>query len=121
MDGRINLITARPTSEFGGNYSVEIGNFGAVRTNAVVNMPLSDSLRTRLAVMSNKRDGMVTNTVTGNDFDDRNDLAFRLSVDYDLSDNTQILFMYLDQESDDTRMQEEVSFFQQDQFYGCNP
>ena len=28
-------------------------------------MPFSDSLRTRLAVMSNKRDGMVTNTVTG--------------------------------------------------------
>ena len=32
-----------------------------LRTNAVVNMPFSDSLRTRLAVMSNKRDGMVTN------------------------------------------------------------
>jgi iron complex outermembrane receptor protein len=49
-NGVINLITARPTSEFGGNYSVEIGNFGAVRTNAVVNMPFSDSLRARETV-----------------------------------------------------------------------
>ena len=84
-------------------------------------MPFSDSLRTRLAVMSNKRDGMVTNTVTGNEFDDRNDMAFRLSVDYDLSDRTQIQFTYSQQESDDNRFQEEVSFCAQDAFYGCSP
>ena len=120
-NGVVNLITARPTSEFGGSYNVEVGNFGAIRTQAVVNMPFSDSLRTRLAVMSNKRDGMVTNLVTGNEFDDRNDEAFRLSVDYDLSDRTQIQFTYSDQESDDNRYQEEVSFCQQDPFYGCSP
>ena len=53
-NGVINLITARPTSEFGGNYDVEIGSYGQIKTSAVVNMPLSDSLRTRLAVLSNK-------------------------------------------------------------------
>ena len=102
-NGVVNLITARPTSEFGGSYNVEVGNFGAIRTQAVVNMPFSDSLRARLAVMSNKRDGMVTNLVTGNEFDDRNDEAFRLSVDYDFSDRTQIQLTYSQQESDDNR------------------
>ena len=120
-NGVINFITARPTNEFGGSYNVEVGNFGLVRTQAVVNMPFSDSLRTRLAVMSNKRDGMVTNTVTGNEFDDRSDEAFRLSVDYDLSDRTQVEFTYSQQESDDNRFQEEVSFCAQDAFYGCSP
>ena len=120
-NGVINLITARPTNEFEGQYGLEVGNFGAVRANAVVNMPISDNLRTRLAVMSNKRDGMVTNLVTGNEFDDRNDMAFRLSVDYDLSDRTQIQFTYSDQETDDNRFQEEVSFCSPDEFYGCNP
>ena len=120
-NGVINLITARPTNEFGGNYSIEMGNYGRIKTEAVVNLPFSDNLRTRLAVVSNKRDGMVTNTVTGNDFDDRNDMAFRLSVDYDISDRTQIQFTYSDQESDDNRMQEEVSFCSQNQFYGCAP
>jgi len=120
-NGVINLITARPTSEFEGSYGVEVGNFGAIRSNAVVNMPFSDNLRTRLAVMSNKRGGMVTNLVTGNEFDDRNDMAFRLSVDYDLSDKTKIQFTYSDQESDDNRYQEEVSYCKQDPFYGCSP
>ena len=120
-NGVINLITARPTSEFEGSYDVEIGNYGKITTKAVVNMPFSDSLKTRLAVMSNKRDGMVKNLVTGNDFDDRNDEAFRLSVDWDISDTTNLQFTYGQQESDDNRFQEEISYCQQDQFYGCNP
>ena len=120
-NGVINLITARPTSEFGGDYTVDVGTYGAIKTTAVVNMPFSDNLRTRLAVLSNKRDGMVTNTVTGKEFDDRNDMAFRLSVDYDFSDRTQIQFTYSDQESDDNRFQEEVSFCAQSLFFGCSP
>ena len=120
-NGVINLITARPTSDFEGSYDVEVGTYGKVTTKAVVNMPFSDSVRTRLAVMSNKRDGMVTNLVTGNDFDDRNDEAFRLSVDWDISDNTNLEFTYGQQESDDTRFQEEVSYCLQDPFYGCDP
>src|SRR5210317_1204638 len=113
-NGVINLITARPTSEFEGSYDVEIGNYGKITTKAVVNMPFSDSLKTRLAVMSNKRDGMVKNLVTGNDFDDRNDEAFRLSVDWDISDNTDLEFTYGQQESDDSRFQEEISYCAQD-------
>ena len=120
-NGVINLITARPTSEFEGSYDVEVGTYGKVTTKAVVNMPFSDSVKTRLAVMSNKRDGMVTNLVTGNDFDDRNDEAFRLSVDWDISDTTSLEFTYGQQESDDTRFQEEISYCAQDPFYGCDP
>ena len=120
-NGVINLITARPTSDFEGSYDVEIGTYGKITTNAVVNLPFSDSVKTRLAVMSNKRDGMVTNLVTGNEFDDRNDEAFRLSVDWDISDTTSLEFTYGQQESDDTRFQEEISYCAQDPFYGCNP
>ena len=46
-NGVINLITARPTNEFGGNYSIEMGNYGRIKTEAVVNLPFSDNLRTR--------------------------------------------------------------------------
>ena len=60
-NGVINLVTARPSSELEGEFSIERGNFGKNTTKAVVNMPFSDNLRTRLAVLSNTRDGMVTN------------------------------------------------------------
>ncbi|MDA7829755.1 TonB-dependent receptor [Gammaproteobacteria bacterium] len=120
-NGVINFITARPTNEYGGQFDIDVGTYGAKKTTAVLNLPINDSLRTRFAVLSNTRDGMVTNVITGNDFDDRSDMAFRLSVDYDLSDRTQVLFTYSDQESDDTRFQEEVTFCSQDQFFGCDP
>ena len=120
-NGVINFVTARPTNEYGGEFNVDIANFDSKKTTAVLNLPITDALRTRFAVMSNERGGMVTNRVTGNVFDDRSDLAFRLSVDYDLSDRTQVLFTYSDQESDDNRFQEEVTYCAQDQFFGCDP
>ena len=120
-NGVINFITARPSNEYGGEFNVDIANFDSKKTTAVLNLPISDALRTRFAVMSNERGGMVTNRVTGNVFDDRSDLAFRLSVDYDLSDRTQVLFTYSDQKSDDNRFQEEVTYCAQDQFFGCDP
>ena len=76
-NGVINLVTARPTSELEGKVSLQRGNFDRNTTKIVVNMPVSDSVRTRLAVMSNTRGGMVNNIVTGNDFDDRDDMAVR--------------------------------------------
>ena len=120
-NGVINFVTASPTNEYGGEFNVDIANFDSKNTTAVLNLPITDALRTRFAVMSNERGGMVTNRVTGNVFDDRSDLAFRLSVDYDLSDRTQVLFTYSDQESDDNRFQEEVTYCAQDQFFGCDP
>jgi outer membrane receptor protein involved in Fe transport len=120
-NGVINLVTARPTSELEGKVSLQRGNFDRNTTKIVVNMPVSDSVRTRLAVMSNTRGGMVNNIVTGNDFDDRDDMAVRLSVDWDISDLTQVQFTYSDQKSEDNRFQEEVTFCAQDQFFGCDP
>ena len=67
------------------------------------------------------RDGMVNNPVTGNDFDDRNDMGLRFSLDYDISDTTDFKLTYSAQKSDDKRPQEEVSFCAQDAFFGCNP
>jgi len=119
--GVINLVTARPSSEVEGSVDIEVGTWGKQTTNAVINLPLSDSVRTRLAVMSNKRDGMVTNGATGNKMDDRNDLGLRLSLDWDISDTTQLKLTYSEQSSDDNRPQEEVTFCKQDQFYGCSP
>ena len=86
-----------------------------------LNLPINDNVKTRLAFMTNMRDGMVHNPVTGNDFDDRNDMGLRFSLDWDISDTTDFKFTYSGQKSDDTRPQEEVSFCQQDQFFGCSP
>ena len=106
VQGVINLITKRPTSELGGYLDVEGGNFGRSLMKGAVNIPLSDSVNSRIAFMSNRRDGMIHNPNTGADFDDRSDVGLRISLDWDISDTTDLKFTYSGQESDDNRPQE---------------
>ena len=119
--GVINLITARPTDEFEGYVDYEAGTFEKETVKGAINMPISDTVRARLAFMSNVREGMVDNPFTGNKMDDRNDQAVRLSIDWDINDKTELKFTYSGQKSDDNRPQEEVSYCQQDPFFGCSP
>ena len=121
VQGVINLITARPTSELEGYVKAEMGNYGSQRISSAINLPFSDTVKARVALMSNTRDGMVNNPVTGNDFDDRDDIGVRLSLDFDISEKTDLEFTFQYQQNDDNRPQEEVSFCDQDQFFGCSP
>ena len=121
VQGVINVITARPTDELSGYVDIEGGVYNSRRVTSAFNLPINDQIKTRLALMTNRRDGMVHNPVTGNDFDDRNDMGLRFSLDYDISDTTDLRFTYSAQKSDDSRPQEEVSFCAQDQFFGCSP
>ena len=121
VQGVINLITARPTSELEGYVKAEMGNYNSQRIQTAINLPFSDTVKARIALMSNTRDGMVNNPVTGNDYDDRNDIGVRLSLDFDISEKTDLEFTYQYQQNDDNRPQEEVTFCAQDQFFGCSP
>ena len=94
VQGVINLITKRPTEELGGYVDVEVGSFDRQFVKGAINVPFSDSLRTRLAFATNTRDGMVENGYTGNAMDDRNDQSIRLSVDWDINDTTELKFTY---------------------------
>ena len=119
--GVINLITKRPTNEFEGFIRYEGGSWDKETVQGAINLPLSDNVSARLAFLTNTRDGMVDNPFTGNVMDDRNDQGVRLSIDWDINDTTELRFTYSGQKSDDNRPQEEVSFCQQDQFFGCSP
>ena len=121
VQGVINLITKRPTDEFEGYFDVEAGSYDRKFVTGAINMPMSDSVRARIAYGSNTREGMVQNLATGNLMDDRNDASVRLSVDWDINDTTELKFTYSGQKSDDNRPQEETAYCQPDPFFGCSP
>jgi len=54
--GTINFITKRPTSDLSGVVKAGAGNFGAIMTEAVLNLPLSPTLALRLAGASDSHD-----------------------------------------------------------------
>ncbi len=59
--GAVLLVPKRPTSEFEGYVEGSIGDYNLRRVQAVVNLPVMDSLRIRIGVDRNKRDGYLVN------------------------------------------------------------
>ena len=72
--GAINLITKRPGHEFGGDASVDIGNYDLYRFTGAVNLPVNDTLAFRAATQIAHRDGYLSDG-----YDDQKSQAFRLT------------------------------------------
>jgi iron complex outermembrane receptor protein len=85
--GAILLVPQKPTSELGGYVEQSLGNYGNVRTQSVANVPISDSLRFRVGVDNNKRDGYLNNTsgIGPSNFQDVDYTAVRGSLVWDIT------------------------------------
>ncbi|GAB55998.1 hypothetical protein GPUN_1882 [Glaciecola punicea ACAM 611] len=60
--GLINVITKKPdTEEFAFGGAVTLGDFGLIKTEGFVNVPVSDNVAFRITAADEKRDGFVEN------------------------------------------------------------
>ncbi|MEX0645585.1 MAG: TonB-dependent receptor, partial [Parvularculaceae bacterium] len=103
--GVMNVITAKANPDQTEGYiDAEYGNYDAIKVHGAVNVPLSDTLAIRLAGTTIQRDGYTTNTFSGQDIDDRDIHAIRVSTRWLPTDNTTIDFMASYMREDDHRM-----------------
>jgi iron complex outermembrane recepter protein len=119
--GAIQMQTKRPGTEFGGNLKVDVADYNSSRFSGAIDLPLSDTLRSRYAFASLKRGGFVINNYNDEKLDDRNTMAGRASFEWDYSDDTQITLVYETTTADDNRMRAARQFCKQDAFFGCDP
>ena len=84
--GLVHVISNRPRDEFDYSVGAGVGNDGILTTEAMVNVPLSDTLAARLAFQHRESDGYVHNTATGEDWNDENSQGARLSFRYTPND-----------------------------------
>ena len=92
--GAINLITKRPGRDFGGDLSVQLGNFDNVRIGGAVDLPLGEKVGLRLAGYSLNRDGYTENLSTGNNIDGRSQWAMRGTFTVDLGPKTNATLVF---------------------------
>jgi iron complex outermembrane recepter protein len=87
--GDILLVPQKPSSELGGYVEQSIGNYDMERTQAVLNAPLNDQIRLRLAVDRETRQGYLHNLsgIGPNHFGDVDYTALRASVVIDVTPN----------------------------------
>ena len=75
---------------------VDLGDYGRFGTESVFNIPLDDSVALRFATYSLKQDPLIENIYSkGEDIDNRNQSAYRLTLTFDASDdnNNSMLFI----------------------------
>lgn len=77
--GAINLISAKPTSEFEGTGAIGFGNYNLLTTEGMLNVPLSERVQLRAAFSTRQHDGYSDNG-PARDGDDADMKAGRLSL-----------------------------------------
>lgn len=87
--GAVNFITAAPTDRNEGYVLAGYASYAETKLQSMVNVPLNDSLRSRVVVdWTKRRDGFVENVIPGGqDVDKGETLSARLRVTADLAPN----------------------------------
>ena len=80
--GLIHIITKDPTEALEGFANVGLGTEGHVVVRGVLNVPMTDKLSGRFAVMSKETDGFIKNQITGEDQGNEDSQSFRASFKY---------------------------------------
>jgi len=117
--GAINIITARPTDEFGGNINLQLGNFETRRLGGAINLPITENLGQRFAGYVQKRDGFTENVFTGNNVDDRDQWAMRSTTSFELESFSADLVVGWFEE-DSSRVREAKRLCTADPVLGCS-
>ncbi|GEK15650.1 TonB-dependent receptor [Aliivibrio fischeri] len=91
--GAINVTTNKPTDYFEGHVRGEFGDNNQKLAEAVLNIPISDSVNTRLAVRRQSQDHWVDLADTGEPLTEIQDLAVRGSLLWQASEDTEIYFI----------------------------
>ncbi len=89
--GTLNIVSKAPSEEFEGALGVTFGNFDKRTFSGTVSGPLSENIRGRVTLLKNDRDGIYTDIVTGDTYQDQDTFAGRATLAFDLSENFELI------------------------------
>jgi iron complex outermembrane recepter protein len=96
--GLVNVISQKPTKEFGAGGSAELGNFNTNNFTGYLNLPVFDNLQLRVSGSSRRHDGY--RTITAADgvpeykADDEDSHSLRVQANYTPFDNFDAWFLF---------------------------
>ncbi len=98
--GAILVTTTKPGTEFAGELSIDVGNFGRQNLRAMLDIPFSDTFHSRFTIDSRERDGYMDDAETGIEYGDEDKLAVLGQFHWEITDNlaADVLALYSDQD-----------------------
>lgn len=92
--GAVSIITRAPSNEVEGRLALRVGSHNRLRTEGMLNLPLSDSLAVRVNILGNQADGWLTDADTGEDYRREDSSANRITVRWDATPSTEVLLRH---------------------------
>ncbi|MEA3179793.1 MAG: iron complex outerrane recepter protein [Gammaproteobacteria bacterium] len=84
--GALNIVTAKPTEEFGGSVRALYGQYGQYAGEGMLNLPLNSDFAVRIAVIGDGMSGWAKDPYAGEDKPVQNNKAGRITLLYHPSD-----------------------------------
>ncbi|QIB66836.1 TonB-dependent receptor [Kineobactrum salinum] len=101
--GAIVVNTMDPTEELEGYVRLGYGRFDSLRSEGVLNVPLSDTVSARVALqLFDRREGYIENVFTGNDLGEDKRVTARAKVAWRPSEATEVIGSFERFRGDDT-------------------
>ncbi|NOZ66128.1 MAG: TonB-dependent receptor [Alphaproteobacteria bacterium] len=88
--GALNIISKAPSEELEGSIAATYGRFNKFTVSGTVSGALTDKVRGRLTLLKNSRDGIYTDIVTGDKYQDQDSFAGRATLAIDLAENFEL-------------------------------
>ncbi|MEL6868349.1 MAG: TonB-dependent receptor [Pseudomonadota bacterium] len=98
--GVVNITTKRPSDELEGYVSGTFFQDNETILRARVSGPLTENLRGSVTVLSSEFDGYIRNVFNNETINGYDKQGIRAMFDYDISDRTNVLFIFEDYEAD---------------------
>jgi iron complex outermembrane receptor protein len=89
--GAVNFVSRKPTDEWDGWVRAGYGSWESTKLEGAFGGPVTDALRFRASALKNDSDGWMENVVTGNDQNGVDELAWRVLVEADATENLDLL------------------------------
>ena len=119
--GVVNVTTAPADHNNEGYLRFDIGEGGQQRIGYAQNFDLSERLAARIAYQAYEKDGQIMNLGTGNKVDNRDTSDFRLTLNFEINDTTDINFVHQTHAAEDARSHFNGNYCSRNAFYGCLP
>jgi outer membrane receptor protein involved in Fe transport len=119
--GAINVVTARPQDDLGGNLYLEAGNYNTMRWRGALNLPVSDNIKQRFAGYILQRDGYTENVYKHTDIDDRDQWSVRSSTLLTFGDSTEADLVLQYYKENSSRVREAKRLCKPNPALGCSP
>jgi outer membrane receptor protein involved in Fe transport len=119
--GLVNIVSKRPTDEFGGYAMIQLESFEGIRAESALNIPIADGLSQRFSATFLKRDGYTKNLYDDTRIDGRDQFALRSSTRFEPTTRTSIDLVLTYFKESSNRVNSVKSLCTPDATFGCSP